>query len=351
MAEYQALLFQSFGGPEGPDDVMPFLRNVTRGRGIPDERLEEVAGHYYALGGVSPINAQNRALIAALEREFAEHGIDLPIYYGNRNWKPYVADAVRTMRHDHVERALVFATSATSSFSGCRQYRNDLAQARTVAGEGAPELVKLRHYFDHPGFIAANVDHVRARHWSRCRPDVRDEARLVFTAHSIPVSMNDSSGPERDGLYLAEQRETARLVAMMLRGGDAEFDLVWQSRSGPPQVPWLEPDINDHLKTLADQGVRAVVVCPTGFVSDHVEVIWDLDTEARETAASLGPALRARGDRRHPSRLRHRDPRARPGAVGRRRAEVDRFAGAARHRLPGLVLPGAGASRGMTVAG
>ena len=287
MGEYQALLFQSFGGPEGPDDVMPFLRNVTRGRGIPDERLEEVATHYYALGGVSPINAQNRALIAALEREFAEHGVDLPIYYGNRNWKPYVADAVRDMRHDQVERALVFATSATSSFSGCRQYRNDLAQARTVAGAGAPELVKLRHYFDHPGFIAANVDHVRAA-IEALAPDVRAEARLVFTAHSIPVSMNDSSGPQRNGLYHAQQRETARLVTALVRGADAEFDLVWQSRSGPPHVPWLEPDINDHLKTLAGQGVRAVVVCPTGFVSDHVEVIWDLDTEARETAASLG---------------------------------------------------------------
>jgi ferrochelatase len=287
VAGYQALLFQSFGGPEGSDDVMPFLRNVTRGRGIPDERLEEVATHYYAFGGVSPINAQNRALIAALEQEFAEHGIGLPIYYGNRNWKPYVADAVRSMRHDGVERALVFATSATSSFSGCRQYRNDLAQARTVAGAGTTELVKLRHYFDHPGFIAANVDHVRLALES-LPPDVRDEARLVFTAHSIPVSMNDSSGPNRDGLYRAQQRETARLVAALVRGGDADFDLVWQSRSGPPQVPWLEPDVNDHLKALGGQGVRAVVVCPTGFVSDHVEVLWDLDTEARETAATLG---------------------------------------------------------------
>src|ERR1700759_2736932 len=162
---------------------MPFLRNVPRRRGIPDDRLDEVATHYYALGGVSPINAQNRALIAALEREFAGHGIDLPIYYGNRNWKPYVADAVRTMRHAHVERALVFATSATSSFSGCRQYRNDLAQARTVAGDGAPELVKLRHYFDHPGFIAANVDHVRAA-LDALPAHERGTARLVFTAHS-----------------------------------------------------------------------------------------------------------------------------------------------------------------------
>ena len=284
---FQALLFQSFGGPEGHDDVMPFLRNVTRGRGVPDERLEQVAEHYHAVGGVSPINAQNRALIAALEKEFADYGIELPIYYGNRNWRPYVADAVRRMRDDHVKRALVFATSATGSFSGCRQYRNDLDQARTVAGDGAPELVKLRHYFDHPGFIAANVDHVRAA-LATLPADARDEARLVFTAHSIPETMNDQSGPDRNGLYLSQHMDTARLVTALVRGGDADFDLVWQSRSGPPEVPWLEPDINDHLAALASQGVRAVVVCPTGFVSDHVEVLWDLDTEARATAESHG---------------------------------------------------------------
>src|SRR5690349_6881546 len=266
---------------------MPFLRNVTRGRGIPEERLEQVAEHYHAFGGVSPINAQNRALIAALAQEFAAHNIDLPIYFGNRNWKPYVADAVRRMRDDQVSRALVFATSATGSYSGCRQYRDDLAQARQVAGAGAPDLVKLRHYFDHPGFVAANVDHVRAALES-LPADLRDDARLVFTAHSIPVAMNDSSGPQRDGLYRAQHHETARLVTALVRGVDAEFDLVWQSRSGPPQVPWLEPDINDHLKALANRGVRAVVVCPTGFVSDHLEVVWDLDTEARATAAELG---------------------------------------------------------------
>ncbi len=266
---------------------MPFLRNVTRGRGVPDERLEEVAQHYHAVGGVSPINAQNKALIAALDKEFADNGIALPIYYGNRNWRPYVADAVRRMRDDHVKRALVVATSATSSFSGCRQYRNDLAQARTVAGDGSPELVKLRHYFDHPGFIAANVDHVQAA-LATLPENVRAEARLVFTAHSIPTAMNDASGPQHNGLYEAQHRETARLVTALVRGVDAEFDLVWQSRSGPPQVPWLEPDINDHLTALAEQGVQAVVVCPTGFVSDHVEVLWDLDTEARATAQSLG---------------------------------------------------------------
>lgn len=287
MAPFDALLFLSFGGPEGQDDVMPFLRNVTRGRGVPEQRLEAVASHYRRLGGVSPINAQNRALIAALEAEFAAAGIDLPIYFGNRNWKPYAADAVRAMRDGGVSRALVFTTSATSSFSGCRQYRNDMRQARSVAGVGAPELVKLRHYFDHPGFVAANVEHVRAALGS-LPASVRDDARLVFTAHSVPVAMNDASGPQADGLYRKQHLETARLVSSAVRGPSATFDLVWQSRSGPPQVPWLEPDINDHLKSLAEQGTRAVVVCPTGFVSDHVEVLWDLDTEARETAASLG---------------------------------------------------------------
>jgi protoporphyrin/coproporphyrin ferrochelatase len=284
---FDALLLLSFGGPEGPEDVLPFLHNVTRGRGIPEHRLAEVAEHYQHFGGVSPINAQNRALLAALQDDFAAHGINLPIYWGNRNWKPYVADAVRHMRDDGIQRALVFATSATASYSSCRQYRDDLAQARRVAGTGAPELVKLRHFFDHPGFIAPLADSVRAA-LATLPADLRPHARLVFTAHSIPVAMNDSSGPEKNGLYAAQQRETARLVAEAVRGPGAEFDLVWQSRSGPPEVPWLEPDINDHLKELASRGVRAVVVTPSGFVSDHIEVRWDLDHEARDTAAELG---------------------------------------------------------------
>ena len=298
---YDAFLLLSFGGPEGPDDVMPFLRNVTRGRGVPDDRLATVAEHYLHFGGVSPINAQNRGLLAALRTEFDAHGIDLPLYWGNRNWKPYVADAVRHMRDDGVRRALVFATSATSSYSGCRQYRDDLAQARAVAGAGAPELVKLRHFFDHPGFIEAMSAAVRTA-LDELPGNLRDEARLVFTAHSIPVTMNEVSGPLRDGLYEKQQRETARLVAETVRGPGADFDLVWQSRSGPPQVPWLEPDINDHLRDLAAQHVRAVVVCPSGFVSDHVEVRWDLDTEARDTAVELGMAYARAGTAgQHPS--------------------------------------------------
>jgi len=298
---YDALLVLSFGGPEGPDDVLPFLRNVTRGRGIPDERLAEVAEHYQHFGGVSPINAQNEALVDALRAEFAAHGIALPVYLGNRNWHPFVADTVRRMRDDGVRRALVLATSATSSYSGCRQYRDDLARAREAVGNDAPELVKLRHFFDHPGFVEPLADSVRAA-LSQLPDELRDEARLVFTAHSIPVSMNEASGPERNGLYERQHRETARLVAEAVRGAGAGFDLVWQSRSGPPQVPWLEPDVNDHLRTLSGEGVRAVVVTPSGFVSDHVEVRWDLDEEARATAASLELAyVRAATPGTHPA--------------------------------------------------
>jgi protoporphyrin/coproporphyrin ferrochelatase len=301
MPEYDALLLLSFGGPEGPDDVMPFLRNVTRGRGIPEERLEQVAEHYGHFHGVSPINANNRALLAVLAAELAAHGIDLPLYWGNRNWKPYVADAVRQMRDDGVRRALVLATSATASYSSCRQYREDLAQARSVAGEGAPELVKLRHFFDHPGLIEANVDAVVGA-LATLPEHERGSARLVFTAHSIPIGMNDLSGPAANGLYAAQHRETARLVAEAVRGTGADFDLVWQSRSGPPEVPWLSPDINDHLRTLAASGTAAVVVSPTGFVSDHIEVLWDLDVEARKTAADHGMAFaRAATVGTHPS--------------------------------------------------
>ena len=283
---YDALLLLSFGGPEGPEDVLPFLRNVTRGRGIPEQRLTTVAEHYQHFGGVSPINAQNRALSAAIEADFAANGVPLRLYWGNRNWTPYVGDALNQMRLDGVRRALVLATSATGSYSGCRQYRDDLAGAQEQLGAGAPELVKLRHYFDHPGFIAAHADGVRAA-LSELPGALRAGARLVCTAHSIPATMNAQSGPI-GGLYLAQQRETARLVAEQVRGPGADVDLVWQSRSGPPQVRWLEPDINDHLRVLATAGVGSVVVSPTGFVTDHLEIVWDLDTEARRTAAELG---------------------------------------------------------------
>jgi ferrochelatase len=282
---FDAFLLLSFGGPQGPEEVLPFLRNVTAGRGVPDDRLAEVAEHYLHFGGVSPITAQNEALLAALAAEFDRRGITLPLYFGNRNWHPFLTDTIRDMRDDGVRRALAFFTSAFSSYSGCRQYREDLHRA--LDGLDSPlRFTKLRHYFDHPGFIAANAGAVRAA-LAALPEQFRADARLVFTAHSVPVSMNRTAGPS-GGLYLAQHRATATLVADAVRGPGAEFDLVWQSRSGPPQVPWLEPDINDHLRALAATGTRAVVVAPTGFVSDHLEVRWDLDEEARATAAELG---------------------------------------------------------------
>jgi ferrochelatase len=276
---YDAVLLLSFGGPEGPDDVMPFLENVVRGRGVPRERLLEVAEHYQHFGGVSPINAQNRALLAAIREDFAAHGLDLPVYWGNRNWSPYVAEAVELMRADGVRNALAFATSAYAAYSGCRQYLDDIVTARSQVPD-APVVDKLRHYFDHPGFVEPHADAVRAARATL------DNPRLVFTAHSIPVAMNAAAGPDGD-LYRAQLLATAELVAAAA-APDLSWDLVWQSRSGPPQVPWLEPDVNDHLETLAADGVTEVVVSPIGFVSDHLEVIWDLDNEAAETAAKLG---------------------------------------------------------------
>jgi ferrochelatase len=286
---YDAFLLLSFGGPQGPEEVLPFLRNVTAGRGVPDDRLAEVAEHYLHFGGVSPITAQNEALLAALAAEFDRRGITLPLYCGNRNWHPLLADTTARMVADGRRHALVLTTSATGSYSGCRQYREDLQRALDELDSPSLRFTKLRHYFDQPGFIAANANAVRAA-LASLPERFRAEARLVFTAHSVPVSMNRTAGPS-GGLYLAQHRATAGLVAAAVRGPGAEFDLVWQSRSGPPQVPWLEPDINDHLRALAAAGTRAVLVAPTGFVSDHLEVQWDLDVEARATAAELGLAF------------------------------------------------------------
>jgi protoporphyrin/coproporphyrin ferrochelatase len=279
---FDALLVLSFGGPEGLTDVRPFLENVVRGRGVPSERLDAVEEHYRHFGGVSPLNARNRELIAAVRER-----IELPVYFGNRNWHPMVEDTVAEMTRDGVRRALVFATSAYGGYSACQQYLEDIVRARKAVGEGAPELVKLRHFFDHPGFVAANADAVRAARVT-LPEDVRDAARLVFTAHSVPTAADAAAGPPEEGghRYSRQVAEAARLVAAEL--GVAEHDVVWQSRSGPPQVPWLEPDIVDHLDVLHARGVPAVVVAPVGFVSDHVEVIWDLDTEARDRAAEHG---------------------------------------------------------------
>jgi ferrochelatase len=285
---YDALLLVSFGGPEKPEDVLPFLENVTRGRGIPRERLVEVGEHYYAFGGRSPINDQNRAFIAEVEEDFRSSGIDLPVYWGNRNWDPFLADALRRMRDDGVRRAACLVTSAYSSYSGCRQYRENLAGA-VAEVPGAPRLDRLRHYFNHPGFVEPMVDSTLTA--LADLPDAtRREAHLLFVTHSIPESMNDTSGPD-GGAYVAQHRVVADEVAERIRqetGHRYPSDLVFCSRSGPPHVPWLEPDVNDRIEELSADGVGGVVVVPIGFVSDHMEVIYDLDTEAAATAEKAG---------------------------------------------------------------
>jgi ferrochelatase len=276
---YDAILLISFGGPEKREDVMPFLENVTRGRNVPAERLIEVAEHYYHFGGKSPINDQCRELMTALRQELDKHAIHLPIYWGNRNWDPYLAHALRQMRSDGVKRALGLVTSAYSSYSGCRQYRENVATAQAEVGEGAPLVDKLRVFYNHPGFVEASVLRVREAlaHWSESE---RAEVHFVATAHSIPASSAQTSNYEK------QLRETARLVGEA--AGFAQWDLVYQSRSGPPSQSWLEPDILDHLKSLHAVGVRNIVVAPLGFVSDHLEVLYDLDTEAQALAAELG---------------------------------------------------------------
>ncbi len=281
---YDALLLLSFGGPEGPDDVMPFLANVTRGRNVPPERLEAVAAHYHHFGGSSPINEQNRALLAAIRAEFEAHGIELPVYWGNRNWTPYVADTVAAMAADGVRRALVFVTSAYASYSACRQYQDDLASAAAAIGAEAPALEKLRHFFDHPGFIEPQRDGVQAA-LTAIGPDRRGATRLVFVAHSIPTAMAERAGPS-GGLYVAQLTAAAGLVAAA--APDIRWTLAYSSRSGPPTTPWLEPDVNDALRDIARDGAGDVIVVPLGFVSDHIEVRWDLDVEAAATAAEVG---------------------------------------------------------------
>lgn len=292
---YDALLLLGFGGPEGQDDVIPFLRNVTAGRGIPDERLEEVAHHYRHFGGVSPINQQNRDLVAALDAELRARGIDLPVYWGNRNWMPYVADAVQQLHADGHRRVLALATSAYSSYSSCRQYREDLADALEATGLGEQlQIDKVAQFFDHPGFVTPFVDGIRSgleklREHGIEKPD---EIEVLFSTHSIPVADAERSGPrDRDfgpgGAYAAQHTAVAEQIMRTL-GSESPWQLVYQSRSGPPSVPWLEPDVNDAIAALPAQGRRGVLIVPLGFVSDHMEVMWDLDTEAIETATELG---------------------------------------------------------------
>ncbi len=276
--EYDAVLFLSFGGPEGMDDVLPFLENVTRGRNVPRERLVEVAHHYERFGGVSPINEQNRALIAALEAELKANGPDLPVYFGNRNWHPFVTDTVRRMRDDGIRRAIVFVTSAFSCYSGCRQYREDVIGA-LEAVEGAPEFDKLRVFFNHPGFIEPNIENLRAA-LQKIPEERRERTRVAFTAHSLPLGMANASK------YEEQLAEACRLVSEGV--GWEDYALVYQSRSGPPHIPWLEPDILDHMGQLAESGVTDLVILPIGFISDHMEVLFDLDIEAAEKAEELG---------------------------------------------------------------
>lgn len=300
---YDAFLLISFGGPEGPDDVLPFLENVTRGRGVPSDRLEEVAGHYRAFGGRSPINEQNRDLLAAIEAEFRRSDAAVPLYWGNRNWSPYLADELARMRDDGIERAAAFVTSAYSSYSGCRQYREDMAAAVAKVGPRAPRLDRIRHYFDHPGFVTANAAGVVAALES-LPAGVAGRARLVYVTHSIPTAMARTAGPS-GGAYEEQHLATAAAVTAAVAsstGIEYDSDLVYCSRSGSPQVPWLEPDVNDHLEELAAAGTEAVVLAPIGFVSDHMEVVFDLDTEAMETAERLGlPVARAATAGIHPA--------------------------------------------------
>jgi protoporphyrin/coproporphyrin ferrochelatase len=276
---YDSLLVVSFGGPEKTEDVIPFLENVTRGRNVPPERLQEVAKHYYHFGGKSPINDQNRALISALETQLAAENISLPIYWGNRNWHPLLADTLRQMKEHGRKHALAFVTSAYSSYSGCRQYRENIAEACCEVGEEAPRIDKLRVFYNHPGFVTACVERGREA-LSRFSPSEIENLRFVVTAHSIPSSMANSSDYEK------QLSETTRLVADALNL--PARDLVYQSRSGPPSQPWLAPEILDHLRALHSEGVRNVLVSPLGFTSDHLEVLYDLDLEAQELADSLG---------------------------------------------------------------
>ncbi|PJF40746.1 MAG: ferrochelatase [Phototrophicales bacterium] len=276
---YDALLVVSFGGPEGMDDVIPFLENVLRGRNVPRERMMEVVEHYRHFDGISPINAQCRALIAALHDEFDAHHLDMPIYWGNRNWKPMLTDTLQQMADDGVQKVLAFITSPYSSYSSCRQYRHNIADALAQVKGDAPEVHIMRKWYNHPGFIEPIVEYVQTA-LEEIPKTRRDAAQLVFTAHSIPTAMAESNR------YQAQLLEVARLVAEKVERSN--WRLVYQSRSGPPSQSWLEPDIGDYLRELGTNGVEDVVVVPIGFISDHIEVLFDLDHEAQEIAHEVG---------------------------------------------------------------
>jgi ferrochelatase len=291
---YDAVLLVSFGGPEGMEDVIPFLENVLRGRNVPRERMLSVARHYELFGGVSPINQQNRDLIAALEKELEQHGPQLPIYWGNRNWHPLLPDTLRQMTKDGVRNALAFVTSGYSSYSSCRQYLQNIGDAQAAVGPEAPRVEKLRVFYKHPLFIEANVDHIRA---ALSQLEDPAGAHLVFTAHSIPESMAVNCD------YASQLGHTGALIAREFP--NKQWHLVYQSRSGSPMQPWLGPDVCDHLRALRDEGVTSVVIAPIGFVSDHMEVVYDLDIEARRVAEEMGMKMvRAQTAGTHPAFVR-----------------------------------------------
>ena len=294
---YDAVLVVSFGGPEGQDDVLPFLENVLRGKNVPRERMLEVADHYRRFGGLSPINEQNRHLIAALEAELPSHGPPLPIYWGNRNWHPLLPDTLRQMADDGVKNALAFFTSTYSSYSGCRQYRENIADAQAAVGPRAPKVAKLRMPYNHPGFIETMADRLRDA-LSRLPAELQDEALVMFTAHSIPVGMAANCK------YELQLHESCRLVAE--RADRSKWEIVYQSRSGPPQQPWLEPDVCDRIEQLhAEDALPALAIVPIGFISDHMEVLYDLDTEARDVCQRVGvPMERAATAGTHPRFVR-----------------------------------------------
>lgn len=301
-AEYDAILLASFGGPEGQEDVIPFLRNVTRGRGIPDERLEEVATHYRANGGISPINEQNRALKAALEGELERRGIQLPVLWGNRNWAPYIKDVLQEAHDAGYRRLLMVTTSVYSCYSSCRQYREDLGINLVETGlDKTLRVDKVRQYFDHPGFVEPFVEGVRdslAKVREQLAAAGKDNGKIeiLFSTHSIPTADAEAAGPrdvefEEGSAYVAQHLANCRAIMDRIpEAAGLDWQLVYQSRSGSPHTPWLEPDINDAIDELPAKGVEGVVIVPLGFVSDHMEVIWDLDTEAMETCSELGLA-------------------------------------------------------------
>ena len=295
-SSYDAILLVSFGGPEAVDEVIPFLENVLRGRNVSRDRMLAVAEHYFLFNGISPINEQNRKLIEALRIELEDNGPQLPIYWGNRNWRPLLNDTIRQMAAEGIKHALAFVTSAYSSYSSCRQYLEDIAKAQQGVGPGAPRIDKIRAFYNHPGFIQANVDSV-SNALAQIPESRRPAAELVFTAHSIPLSMAQSSS------YEAQVLETARLVSAGVAHNN--WSLAYQSRSGSPAQPWLGPDILERLRNLRNSGVTAVVLAPIGFVSDHMEIVYDLDVEAKDLCARLGINLvRASSAGTHPAFVR-----------------------------------------------